>query len=377
MNPLRAATLILVACTCPAIAQQASPPQGVTLSIYDTGFGLVSENRRVNLTKGDNEIVIRQVPSRLDPSTCALAPLAASARLNVLDLRYENDLADNFSIFNRYVGRSITVNAGGHADTGVLLMGPRAAPEGGAASAVVIGTEKGARAFYDLKGVDSIDFPNADDAAFLDPALVWSAHAEQEGLQNVRLTYLTAGLGWQALHEMILSADGANASFATRVALRNQSGGRFNDARVRLLATEAVAASDSASPKRYSYGRAEPVAESSGSMQYKGSYELPVPVSLADGQERLVELSAADKLSVTRFHVYDGVRFDRYQRNPRGDWNYGTEFTRAVELYAALALPAGKVRVPGGPVRIYQQLPDGGLDYLGRSEWVEPDESGR
>lgn len=357
-------------------AEQASPPQALTISIYDTGFALVNENRRVTLAKGESEVVVRQIPSQVDAATCALSLLSGGGRLDLLDMRFENDLANDRALFDRFVGKLVTVDAGGRPATGRLLAGPRRteAKDDFEAIALSVG-EGGARVFLQPDRVSSVDFPRADESAYLEPTLVWRVRSEQEGLQNVRLTYLAAGLSWRAEHAWILSPDGSRARISTRAGIRNLAGGRFTDARVRLLATE-QGMTPEGDARQYAYGRPEAVSEPRGStVQVRGSYEVPIPVSLADGQERYFELATVDDLAVTRFCVYDGVRFDRYPRNPKTDWSYGTESSRTVDLHVEASLPERAGRLPGGPVRIYQSGADGGLDFLGRNAWAEPDES--
>ncbi len=345
------------------------------MSIYDTGFGIVNENRRVAVGKGESEVVVRQVPAKLDPTTCSLMPLAGGAKLDFLGLRFEHDLAGEAQLFQRYLGRAVSVNDGKQEAQGKLVAGPTPDRPVESSAVALQMTDGSVRVFPQLDRVTAVEFPKADTAAFLDPSLVWNVRSEQEGQQIVRLSYLTAGLSWSATHEVTLTGDGDKARVSSRVNIANESGGRFNDARVRLVATEP---SGSANSRRYSYGVDAPVAESlGGAIQSKGAFEVPLPVTLADGQSRQFELARAEALPVTKFFVYDGVRFDRYQRNPKNDWNYGAEFSRTVELNAEFQWPSGTGALPGGAARIYRELGDGGLDYLGRSDWMQPDENGR
>ncbi len=353
-------------------AEQASPPQGTSIAVYDTGFGLVNETRRLNLAKGDNEIVARQIPSRIDPSTAALGLMAGGRGLELSELRYENDLSTDEGLFTRYLGRPVSVSVTGGDVEGTLLSVPKAGDGLASSTPLAIQGADGAKTFYDLNQVRAVNFPRADQSAFLEPTLLWGARAEQEGLQNVRLTYMTEGFSWWAYHEIVLAPDGQHAHVSSRVALRNETGGRFVDARVKLVATDKGSAgenSESPAAQRYAYGRPDALAASSvAALNAVGTYDLPQQVSIQDGQTRYYTFVEADNVAVTRFYVYDGVRFDRFQRNRQNDWNYGTEYGKAVDSYIEFTMPATTAggNLPAGTVRLYDQRADGSLDYQGR-----------
>ena len=158
----------------------------------------------------------------------------------------------------------------------------------------------------------------------------------------------------------------------------NESGGKFENARVKLVSTEKGSVPPSASRAegappaqalRYSYGAEEAGAEravaSAGAL---GTYELPRPLTMDPGAALHVQLCMANNVPVSKFYVYDGVRFDRFQRNRRNDWNFGTEFHQTVEthLQFANAKTAGLgMDLPPGRFRLYQQKADASLDLIG------------
>ena len=370
MTSLRLACLaalgIAALAPAPATAQSASPPQGVTIAVYDSGYALVTENRRVSLAKGDNEIVFRPVPASLDPVTVALAPLGANVDLRLLDSRFEHDGASAERLFARYLGRAVTVRTADASREGPLLGAPQ-----GEHGFVLLGGAESAASALPLSGVREVVFPRAQSAAFLDPTLLWHVEAGQEGLQNLRLSYLAHDLEWNACHEVMLAADGASARFDTRVRVANRSGAAFVDARVRLVSTargEAAAAA-AAPPLRYRYGGSEPVAApQAAGLAPAHTYELGRPLTLRDGQESFAPLASADRVTVTRFHVYDGVKFDRFPRNPRSDWNLGTACQNAVDTHVEFANATTEglgLDLPPGRLRVLQSRADGTLDFLG------------
>ncbi len=137
-----------------------------------------------------------------------------------------------------------------------------------------------------------------------------------------------------------------------------------------------------ASAQTYAYGETGPTLEhmaaSSGVLK---TYELPRPVTVRNGETTYVQLFSAEAVPVRRFYVYDGVRFDRFQRNRRNDWNYGTEFRRTVEMHIEFENETSQGMgqdLPPGLFRLYRRAGEEGLDLLGddRFAGVAPDAAG-
>lgn len=366
----------LTAAGSTVLAADASAPRGVTLSIYDSGFARVSELRALSLAGTEDRVVFKNLPARLNPQTVAVEPVAGGKGFDVQEQRFEDDLADPARMLQRYRNRPVQIRAADGLRQGRL--------SGFAADSLQVVQNDGALlSFPNVKGVEEVIFPDAERQAFLEPTLIGSIRAPAEGQQNVRLNYLTDGLSWRGAYDLVLNDDGATARLQARVALRNQSGGSFREARVKLVMTEQgqpAAASESGPPRpfdptaqepqRYAYGAREPQPEQAvASLVAVESYEVPRPVTLADGDQVFVQLASTERLPVTRFYVYDGVRFDRFQRNRRNDWNYGTEYRSAVDTHLEFdnSAPNGLgFNLPPGQVSLYQRAGGETVDLLGR-----------
>lgn len=355
-------------------AAEASAPRGTTLNVYDSGFALVSELRSVLLSRGENEVQIRQLPARLDPATLSMAPVAGGKGIDVLEQRFEHDLASPERLLQRYVSRA--VKAGGR--DGKLLAVPESAT---GVPALMLGLADGSVvSFASPEQAGEVTFPDAGRSAYLEPTLIWRARSAQEGQQNLRLSYLARGVSWQAAYDVVLGEGGAAGSLAARIAVRNDSGGRFQDARIKLILSEKGRATpagaegprvfDSEGPaQRYAYRATEPQAERGvASLAPVETYELSSPLTLDPGQESFTQLAWTDTLPVSRFYVYDGVRFDRFQRNRRNDWNYGTEFHTTVDTHLEFQnVTSGGLgfNLPPGRINLYQRRGEGAIDLLG------------
>ena len=362
-------------------AAEATAPRGTTLSIYDSGFALVSELRSLTLAGAEERVLFKNLPARLDPQSLSVEPVAGGKGFDVLEQRFEDDLASPERLLQRYQNRPVQVRAADGVRQGRLSGGWTDSTP--AASLQLIQPDGGLLAFPRWDSINEVSFPEAERNAYLDPTLIWQIRAPAEGPQNVRLNYLTDGLSWNAAYDVLLAEDGQTARLLSRVALRNQTGGAFRDARVKLVLTEqGTVVADEASaenrsadpaatpPQRFPYGGREPRAEVAvASLAAVETYEVPRPVNLGDGDVVQVQLTAVERLPVSRFYVYDGVRFDRFQRNRRNDWNYGTEYRTTVDTHLEFdnTAPNGLGQnLPPGRVSLYQRGENELVDLVGR-----------
>ena len=359
-------------------AAESAAPRSTTLSIYDSGFALVSELRSLNLAGSEDRVVFKQLPARLDASSLSLEPVAGGKGFEVQEQRFEDDLAAGDRIRQRFRNRPVQVRLGDTLRQGRL--------GGGGDGLHLVQPDGTLLAFPSLGAISELIFPEAERQAYLEPTLVWQIRAPSEGQQNVRLNYLTQGLYWDCAYDLLLEEGGAAARMLARVALRNQAGGLFREARIKLVLTEqgtpAAPETGPARPydptaqasQRYAYGSREPQAEQVvASLAAVETYELPRPVTLADGDVVHVQLAAVERLPVARFFVYDGVRFDRFQRNRRNDWNYGTEFRTTVDTHLEFenTQPNGLgFNLPPGRVSLYRRGEQDLVDLLGRDQML-------
>jgi hypothetical protein len=368
------ALLALAVAVRVAAAAEISPPRNTTLAVYDSGFALVSELRVVTLGGAEDRVVIKPLPARLDPQTVSFEPVGGGKGFEVIEQRFEDDLSSVDRLFQRYQNRPVQVRTADGVQAGRLA--------GSSTSLQLIQPDGALRSFPSAAQAGEVVFPEAERNAYLEPTLLWQAKAAQEGPQNMRLSYLAYGLRWDSSYDLLLSEDGASARLAARVALHNESGGSFREARVKLVLTEQglPPAPETTAParpfdptaqlsQRYAYGAREPQAERAvASLAPVETYEVPRPVTLGEGDTVHVQIAAVDRLPVTRFYVYDGVRFDRFQRNRRNDWNYGTEYHASIDTHLEFenSLQAGLgFALPPGRVNLYQRGEQELVDLLG------------
>ncbi len=370
----------------------ASAPKGATLAVYDRGFALVNELRSATLAKGENEVRFGQLPARLDPATLSFSLLSPRTGLDVLEQQFLFDLSDPGRLFSRYLGKTVGLETPAGPKAGTLLSAPSCDLCKGAPLAVRL-TDGSTAVFPDPQALTEVSFPDAERQAYLQPVLLWRATAAEDGPFSFRLSYAAQGVTWDASYEAVLSADGAAAFLSGRVGLANESGGRFQDTRVKLVSTpkgnlppvfpsadeEPGLGARPAPALRYAYGQEEPSFErdvaGAGTLD---TFDLPRALTVEPGQTKYIQLCAAEAMPVSRFYVYDGVRFDRFQRNRRNDWNFGTESHGTVETHFQFGNTKESglgFKLPPGRFRVCQQRDDGLVDLLGE-QYIPATEAG-
>jgi hypothetical protein len=352
----------------------ASPPASVTMSIYDRGFALVEELRRISVTRGENTIQFGQLPVTLDSSSVSFLPLAGARGLTVLEQQFRYDLGPDAGIYRRYLGAGVAVTAAGGAQEGTLS----------SIQPFTLSKTDGSAVVYPRpEDIQQIHFLDARQRAFLEPTLIWRTLAEQEGPLNIRLSYLARDVQWGASYECVLDPRRQSAYLSARMIIQNRSGGAFPDARIKFITTEkgrippvfpdlaspVPVSPASATALRYAYLQPQPdlerVVASAGALR---TYELPRPITLDLDRVVMAQLVTAEEVPIRRIFVYDGVRFDRYQRYRRNDWNYGTEFHSIVEMHVEFENRKAHglgLDLPAGRFRLYQRDDSGAVDLLG------------
>jgi len=373
----------LLPVSCWALSRiEVAEPQDVSLTIYDTGTALVRERRRISVMEGENILHFQQLPAKLQPLSVSFSPPPHVTGITPVDQQFVYDLADADALVRAYVGRTINIVTADKTLTGKLLSGAGVIKQSDADAPFILEQEDGKLLLVSRSDIQSIIFPDADQV-YTWPTFIWRVEAREETMQNMRMNYSVQGMAWNAAYEVVLSDDQEEARFSGRFMLSNHSGGDFEEVQLRLVATEKGLASagnwkgidvvrdarKTPASLRYVYGNENlTFSEWIGNLAPLFTYQLPSKMSLRNGVSKYVEFLTAEHVKVTRFFVFDGVKFDRFQRNRRNDWNYGTETHHVVESYLDFVNSSDNslgMDLPPGLFRLYQQQTDGTIDWVG------------
>ena len=189
-----------------------------------------------------------------------------------------------------------------------------------------------------------------------------------EPVQILRIAYLARGVDWSASYTMQVAPDERSARIDGYASIINDSGARFADAEVQLLAGEV----NVVAPRRQAFRAMDAVAMAAVSSAPKVQeqafagyhvYTVSDPLMIEAGESRRIRLMGADAIAVVRELVLTGGVSPR-QRQPEPQ-------PVAVEIRYRVARTIetefGVVPLPAGAVRIYSPDPGGRLQLLGMS----------
>jgi hypothetical protein len=199
----------------------------VALTVYNSNFALVREERVVRVGAGRVALVYEDVTAHIQPESVLLRALEPSDALTVLEQNYRYDLLTPEKLLEKYVGRSI----------GVARYDAKLGREE-VRQAEVLASQNGPVLRIDgevthLGG--RFIFPEVPENLLPKPTLVWLLDSRADR-QDIEVSYLTQNLSWRADYVLVLAADEAHADLTGWVTLDNQSGTSFTGAELKLVA---------------------------------------------------------------------------------------------------------------------------------------------
>ena len=359
------------------MAVLAAQPRSISLTIQDNGNAQVSETQEVPPPGADGLLRVSPLPETLWPASVTAIPVDSREPFTILSQQFSYDLLDSPSLFLAFRGESITCRKGADSFTGRLASLPDFSSPTPSAMLDIGG--QSTRMIPNILDLDSIEFPSRPTLAYT-PTLVWRIPNNQPIPGSVQLHYAAAGLSWKAYHEAILSDDARSIALSSRIHLKNSTSRTFSNARIRLALTDKgqfpplvpnpadLRASKSAALRFSTDGKSWIPERTAATASIVATYDLPTTQTLSAGSDTLVVLATSPSLAVETRYLYDGVRFDRFQRNRRTDWSLGTEFSTAVETTLAFSAPKD-APLPPGEFRLLKGQADQALDWIGTA-WI-------
>ncbi|MDO5091508.1 MAG: DUF4139 domain-containing protein [Cardiobacteriaceae bacterium] len=352
------ATTLAIAMTSPALLAQSEidsrDRESVAVTIYNDSLALVRETRSIPLEQGANRVALRDVSAQIIPETAALSGKSASA-IHLIEQNFDFDLLSESALLNKYVGKTVSV----------IHTNP-ATGEERREEATVLATNDG----ITLQYADRIEsgLPQNARIAFADvpanlrdhPTLLVDLHADNAGTQQLDLAYLTGGLSWQADYVATLANDEKTLNLAGWVTLTNQSGTRYDNAALQLVAGDinrVLPEMDYAMSMRYR--EAAPMAAAAPMMKQEAFFEyhlysLDRPTTIADNQRKQVSLLTAANVPVTKeYRLQSGQNYYRNIENNSPEFGDKRKVDIFVELdnkeESQLGMP-----LPKGIIRVYK-----------------------
>lgn len=307
------------------------------LTIYNDGFGLVSERRAVQLAGDETRIRFFDVAQRMEVESLRIEGL------DVVEVNYEYDLVDKAKLLGKYVGETVYLNVKD-------LPQKRECRLLSAGRGLVLEDILTGEVLIDPEG--ELILPKLPDGLLARPALIFQLRPCET--EEIGVSYLTKGLSWEANY--VAELKGETLGLDAWVEIHNESGITFSDTRLKLLAGEVNRVLETLNLERCEYSRVreEPASDfEEKSFSDYHLYTMQGTTTLKDNQSKQVRLFGANNVPYRRYYEVapysEDVRIVIEMNNGAGD---------------GLGMP-----FPAGTFKVYQRdETDGSLTFVGEDK---------
>lgn len=353
------------------------PGMGTPQANQLPGFALVRLDRDLQIPRGRGTIQFMDVAALIDPTTVQFLSLTDPDGTRVLEQNFQFDLVSQDKLLSRYIDREVSVEQ-----------------QSGDGVKVVDGTLVSSNDGLVLRGSDgqihalrewsNMRFGELPGGLITRPTLEWDVQSGKGGAQRARVSYQTGGITWWADYNLIFS-EGADANsgfvdIGAWVSLLNQSGARYPDAKLKLIAGDVNRVE---AAQKFARGRvaetsfvtdaAAPGFEEKAFFEYH-LYTLGRPATIPNNSTKQIELfDAATRVPAKKQLVYYGADLPGYYYGaPMMDREFGPASNTKVDVWLnfkndkasgmGMPLPAGRIRVS------QQDKADGSLEFIGEDK---------
>ncbi|MGH8130019.1 MAG: DUF4139 domain-containing protein [Steroidobacteraceae bacterium] len=352
------------------------PGMGTPQANQLPGFALVRLNRELQIPRGRGTIQFMDVAALIDPTTVQFLSLTDPEGTKVLEQNFQFDLVSQDKLLSRYIDREVSVEQ--QSGDGVKIIdGTLLSSNDGL---VIRGSDGQIHA---LREWSNMRFGELPGGLITRPTLEWDVLSSKGGEQRARVSYQTGGITWWADYNLIFTegAD-ANSGFVdvgAWVSLLNQSGARYEDAKLKLIAGDVHRVEEAKALMR---GRvadmavmaeaAPPGFEEKAFFEYH-LYTLGRPATIPNNSTKQIELfDSAARVPAKKQMVYYGADFSGYYGSLMTDREIGPSSNTKVDVWLSfkndkasgmgMPLPAGRIRVS------QQDKADGSLEFIGEDK---------
>jgi hypothetical protein len=321
--------------------------ESTELTIYNQNFGVVKQVRNINLDKGLNTVLIHDVAQYIDATSVSIKDLTAFT--SVLEQNYLYDLVSKEKIYQKYLGKEITIqDKDGNAMKGVLLSY--------SGDQLIIENDAGVH----IVKTEQVSLPELPEGLITKPTLKWLLETEEEGIHEIQLSYMTSGLNWVADYVAVINEDDSEVDLTCWVTITNSSGASYKNARLKLIAGDVHRVTEVS--REYEYLEEAKTApsqfEEEAFFEYH-LYTLQRRTDIDNNQQKQVTLFEVSNVSVTKEYVFDS-----------GSVYYYRERTGYNKIKVMLALENTEknnmgMALPKGKIRVYKKDSEGQLQFIG------------
>jgi hypothetical protein len=200
------------------------------VTIYNRDLGLIKQIRTVVIEDTGAPMRFTDVAANLIPTSVHLRALRPDSHFQVLEQNFEYDLVSSEKILEKYIDHPIEIIT----ESGELIGGVLLSKQG---TSLVVRTDGGIK-ILGWNNNMSITVKELPEGLITRPTLIWELTGLTQGKERIEVSYLTAGMGWQAEYVGVLNEAADHIDLEAWVSVTNQSGATFKDATLKLVAGE-------------------------------------------------------------------------------------------------------------------------------------------
>ncbi|HKO94115.1 MAG TPA: DUF4139 domain-containing protein [Polyangiaceae bacterium] len=340
-------------------ASEAGDRRSVSITVYNSDFGLVREVRQLKgVPKGRVALEFRDVASTIQPETVAIKALQAGG-LRVLEQNYRFDLLTPETLLEKYVGRSVRAYRYHEATAKEDVVEAKLLS---VANGPIL--QIGSEITFNYPG--RLAFSELPPNLIAKPTLVWlvdSAAADPA----LEVSYLAAALSWSADYVLVLDAAEKQASLVGWVTLVNNSGASYRNAALQLVAGDVNRvqpprpAPMMAKSMDMAMESAGPQFREEGLLEYH-LYSLERPTDVLDREQKQVTLLEASGVAVAKKLIFSGQQY--WFQGQYGELPKNQKVSVYLDLQNSTQNQLG-IPLPKGTLRVYKADKAGQKQFVG------------
>ena len=356
----------------PALAQD---KEGVSLTVYNGGYGVVREVRTLDIG-ADGLVQFRDVAQQIDATTVHFKSLTDPAA-KLLEQNYQFDLVNADKLLQKYIDSELEVIAGGKGDKAEPAHYPGTLMSFDAGQIVLKEKDGNLVMIQRADNVRDIRFKALPEGLLTKPTLLWHVATEKPGKQLAEVSYQTNGVTWHAEYVMVLDGDDATADLTGWVSVQNNSGKTYRDAKMKFIAGDVRRVAPP--PRAGNFGMYAGKGEvgRGGGMEEKAFFEyhmysLPRPSTVADNEIKQLEMfTPVAGMKVEKKYLYT-PQTQRWYGGVIQEPSYGQTSEKKVNVFIEfynkesnkLGMP-----MPAGKIRLYKHDPaDKAMEFIGEEQ---------
>jgi hypothetical protein len=350
--------LLLLLCgsiAIPALAQNEIPlpsqtAQGdVSVTIYNNDLALVQDVRRIDLPAGRSRQEFPDVSAQIQAETVSLT----GNGIGIVEQNFDYDLLSPQALMLKAVGETITLVRTNPANGQENRERARVLA---ANNGVVLQIGERIEVLRDDGLPVRVIFDKVPENLRARPTLSVTVESERGGTRPLTLSYLTAGLGWQADYVALFDEAAGRMNVQGWITLTNSSGTTFTNANALLVAGDAGEGFGS----RGGRGLTRAGTETSGREAVGDMYLYPLPERTTIANRQTKQVSFLDVANAPASRAYE------YRNGWLGTQQQPQSAASVLRFSTSRDQGLGDA-LPAGTVRLYQRDSRGNPQFVGEN----------